>query len=84
VFFPLSWLVGTLPISIGGLGVVEGFLKKAFESVGVVSNKAALVAICQRLIMLIGSLPGVFVHIFGAHLPSRTEEFFVDSDENMD
>jgi hypothetical protein len=84
VFFPLSWLIGTLPISIGGLGVVEGFLKKAFESVGVVSNKAALVAICQRLIMLIGSIPGVFVHIFGAHLPSRTDEFFVDSDESMD
>jgi hypothetical protein len=84
VFFPLSWLVGILPISIGGLGIVEGWLKMAFESIGVVSKNAGTIAVCQRLIMLIGSLPGVFVHIFGAHLPSRTEEFFVDSDENMD
>ena len=84
VFFPLSWLIGTLPVSIGGLGVVEGFLKKAFESIGVISKNAALLAVFQRLIMLIGSVPGIFVHIFGAHLPSRTEEFFVDSDESMD
>jgi hypothetical protein len=85
VFFPLSWLIGVLPISIGGLGIVEGWLKFAFLQIpGVNAVPAAAIAVCQRLIMLIGSVPGVFVHIFGAHLPSRTEEFFVDSDENMD
>ena len=47
VFLPLSWLIGTLPISIGGLGIVEGWLKMAFKSIGVVSEKAALVALCQ-------------------------------------
>jgi uncharacterized protein (TIRG00374 family) len=73
VFFPMSWLIGTLPISIGGLGIVEGWLKVAFKSVGVPSRIAALIALCQRLIMLTGSLPGVFIHIFGAHLPSAKE-----------
>lgn len=81
VFFPLSWLIGTLPISIGGLGVIEGWLKMAFKSVGVLSRTAALIALCQRLVMLVGSLPGIFIHIFGAHLPSQKEMAAV-SDED--
>jgi len=73
VFFPMSWLIGTLPISIGGLGIIEGWLKVAFKSVGVPSGTAALIALCQRLVFLVGSIPGVFIHIFGAHLPSSED-----------
>ncbi|MHC4659819.1 MAG: lysylphosphatidylglycerol synthase transmembrane domain-containing protein [Planctomycetota bacterium] len=80
VFFPLSWILGSLPISIGGVGIMEGWLKIMFMKLPGVSSKEALaVALCQRLIWLIGSLPGLAVHLVGAHLPKEKVEFFVDS-----
>ncbi len=76
IFFPISWLLGSLPISVGGLGIVEGGLKVAFSQFAGASGQQALVlALCQRLIWLLGSLPGVVIHLLGAHLP---KDFSVD------
>jgi uncharacterized protein (TIRG00374 family) len=76
IFFPISWLLGTLPISVGGLGIMEGWLKVAFSQVSTVSGERALVlGLCQRLIWLFGSLPGVAIHLIGAHLP---KDFSID------
>lgn len=83
VFIPLSWMIGVVPVSIGGLGVVEGFLKVAFEGVGAESTRAAAIAVCQRLVLFIGAFPGVFIHLFGGHLPSEDKEFFIDSGDSM-
>jgi len=81
IFFPLSWLLGALPISVGGLGIMEGWLKVMFMQVGAISGKEALaLALCQRLIMLLASLPGALIHLIGAHLP---KDFFVDYQEPM-
>lgn len=79
IFFPLSWLLGALPISVGGLGIMEGWLKVMFMQVGAISGREALaLALCQRLIMLFASLPGALIHTIGAHLP---KDFFVDYQE---
>ncbi len=79
IFFPLSWLLGALPISVGGLGIMEGWLKVMFMQVSTMSGKEALaLALCQRLIMLFASLPGALIHMIGAHLP---KDFFVDYQE---
>lgn len=76
IFFPISWLLGALPISVGGWGIMEGWLKVAFSQVSTVSGERTLVlGLCQRLIWLFGSLPGVGIHLIGAHLP---KEFSVD------
>ena len=76
VFFPISWLLGAVPISVGGLGIMEGWLKVMFMRVGTISGKDALaLALCQRLIFLLASLPGVVIHLIGAHLP---KDFFID------
>lgn len=76
IFFPLSWLLGALPISVGGLGIMEGWLKVMFMRVGTMSGQDALaLALCQRLILVLASLPGALIHLIGAHLP---KEFFVD------
>jgi glycosyltransferase 2 family protein len=76
IFFPLSWLLGALPISVGGLGIMEGWLKVMFMRVGTMSGQDALaLALCQRLVLIIASLPGALIHLVGAHLP---KEFFVD------
>ncbi|MHC4260274.1 MAG: lysylphosphatidylglycerol synthase transmembrane domain-containing protein [Planctomycetota bacterium] len=81
VFFPISWLLGALPISVGGLGIMEGWLKVMFSRVCEVSSGHALVlALCQRLILLFASLPGVVIHLLGAHLP---KDFSIDYNEPM-
>jgi uncharacterized protein (TIRG00374 family) len=81
IFFPISWLLGLLPISVGGAGVMEWWLKEIFIRVcAVPSGHALVLALCQRLIWLFGSLPGVVIHLMGAHLP---KDFFVDYDKSI-
>ncbi len=81
VFFPLSWVVGAIPISIGGIGVIEGLLTILFVAAGADTEAAFSLSLCQRAILLIVALPGICVHLAGAHLPG--EEFFVDSNESI-
>lgn len=88
VLFPVSWMLGAVPVSIGGIGIMEGWIKIMFAKVSAANEaKSAVIAICQRIIWLVGSLPGVVIHISGAHLPRREalkEEFFVDDVRKAD
>ena len=83
IFFPISWLLGTLPISVGGAGIMELWLSEMFRRVcgPMAKNPAAALAISQRLLWLLGSLPGVAIHLFGGHLP---KDFSVDLDKTID
>lgn len=81
IFFPISWVVGVIPISVGGIGVIEGLLTFLFVSVGASQEHAFALSLCQRAFLLLISLPGVWIHIVGAHLPG--EEFFIDSDQSI-
>ncbi len=82
IFFPVSWLLGSVPISVGGLGIMEGWLKVMFMRVGTISSENALaLALCQRLVFLLASLPGAVIHLIGAHLP---RDFFIDYDKPME
>ena len=78
VFFPVSWLIGTIPVSVGGLGVIEGTVSFMFKAIGVSGKQASAIAVCQRLVWWVCSLPGVFIHLSGAHLPSNKKEIFID------
>ncbi|MCF7955593.1 MAG: flippase-like domain-containing protein [Phycisphaerae bacterium] len=81
VFFPISWVLGALPVSIGGIGVLEGGLAGLFAVLpGVTFNQGLALALCQRFVFILGSMPGVCIHLTGAHLPSDKEEIFIDSD----
>ena len=72
VFFPASWVLGALPVSIGGAVVVEVLLASMFvKFAGVAPEPAAAIALCQRAVWMIASLPGAAIHLFGAHLPRR-------------
>ena len=74
MFFPLSWIIGIIPISIGGAGVVELGIKGMFSRVTTVTALQGLIlALTQRVIFLIASLPGVVIHIFGRHLPDEEQ-----------
>jgi uncharacterized protein (TIRG00374 family) len=75
VFFPLAWMIGALPITIGGFGLWESVLVLLFVSVSVERDQAQALALVHRALWLFGSLPGVVIHLSGAHLP---KEFSVD------
>jgi uncharacterized membrane protein YbhN (UPF0104 family) len=72
VFFPLSWVIGVIPISVGGAGVMELGLKGMFSQVAQVTTEQGLgLALAQRIIWLLTSIPGVIIHITGKHLPAE-------------
>ncbi len=70
VFFPLTWALGAIPVSVGGAGVVEGGLTGLFMAVGAAKDQALAIALCQRVVWMISSLPGAYVHLAGRHLPT--------------
>ncbi len=79
VFFTLTWVLGTLPVSIGGTVIVEGTLAYLFIHYASVEAEAALaLVLSQRIIWILASLPGAVIHSIGAHLP---KDFFVDYDK---
>jgi uncharacterized protein (TIRG00374 family) len=79
VFFTLMWVVGALPVSIGGAVVVEGGLAYLFVKFAAVGPEAALaLALCQRIVWMLTSLPGAVIHLVGAHLP---KDFYIDYDK---
>jgi uncharacterized protein (TIRG00374 family) len=79
VFFTLTWVLGAVPISIGGAVVVEGALVILFTRVAGTDESAAwALALAQRVIWLLASVPGAFIHIIGAHLP---KDISIDLDD---
>ena len=74
VFFPVSWVLAALPISPAGAGVLEGGIVFLFTRIpGVTAEQALVLALCQRVLFLAGSLPGIIIHLSGTHLPKKTE-----------
>jgi uncharacterized membrane protein YbhN (UPF0104 family) len=68
VFFPMMWVVGSLPLSIAGIGILEGGLVILFVQFAGAEKEAVMaLALCQRLIWVLASFPGMLVHLTGAH-----------------
>lgn len=79
VFFTLAWVLGAIPVSIGGAGVVEASLVLLFVQVaGIEEASAWAIALSQRAVWMLASLPGAIIHLLGAHLP---KDFFIDYGE---
>jgi len=72
VFFPLTWALGAIPVSVGGAGVVEGGLAGLFNVIaGVSPEQAMAIALCQRAVWVLAALPGAWIHWTGRHLPKK-------------
>ena len=92
VFFTLTWVLGAVPVSIAGAGVVEGMLAFLFITfAGVAKEAASALALCQRAVWMLASLPGAAIHLIGAHLPGVSErglegrkDFFIDYNKPID
>lgn len=76
--FPVTWVIGAIPVSIAGLGVLEAGLIKLFTLLTATADSSAkALALCQRFVWVLASLPGGAVHLLGGHLP---EQFLVDEE----
>lgn len=73
VFFPLTWGLGAIPVSVGGAGVVEGGLAGLFILAGVEAEQALAIALCQRAVWIVAALPGAWIHWTGRHLPREEQ-----------
>lgn len=68
VFFPMVWAFGSIPISIAGIGILEGGLVFLFvKFAGADTETAITLALCQRLTWLVAAVPGLWFHLVGAH-----------------
>ena len=66
VFVPTGFLANSLPISFGGVGLMEGAFLKLFSSAGVATpEQAFMLGVAARLLMLAWALPGGIVAITG-------------------
>lgn len=83
VFFPVAWMIGAVPVSVGGLGIWENVLIGFFVAVGTqedIAGRASALALFHRALWLFGSLPGVVIHLAGAHLP---KDFSIDDNSTF-
>lgn len=81
MIFPGMWVVGALPISIAGFGILEGGITILFVRLaGATPEQAACLALCQRFIWILCSLPGALIHLTGGHLPQAIS--FDDSESS--
>ncbi len=81
VVFPVMWVVAAVPVTIAGLGVFEAGMVEMFGLLaGVPAEQAMVLALCQRFVWVIASLPGGLIHLLGAHLPR--EDISVDCEES--
>lgn len=76
VIFPISWVVAAIPVSVAGLGILEAGTVTLFTTLtGATAESALALALCQRFVWVLTSLPGGGVHLLGGHLP---RDFLVD------
>ncbi|UCE92966.1 MAG: flippase-like domain-containing protein [Flavobacteriaceae bacterium] len=74
VFFPMVWVISAIPISIGGLGILEGGVVLLFVQFTHADPDVVLaMALCQRLTWILASIPGLVVHLTGMHRLKASE-----------
>lgn len=86
VILPVMWVAGSIPISIAGVGIVEGGMIYLLMRFGGASyDAAAALALSQRAVWIIASLPGLGIYLFGKHLPKSPDgRFSIDASDEMD
>ena len=73
VYLPLIYILGAVPITPGGVGIVENLYVEAFRTVTVGASTIIALAMLARLIPILWSLPGLVVAITGPKLPKASE-----------
>lgn len=69
VYIPIIYIIASIPISPGGLGLVEFFYLTFFAVAAVSDSEVLALALTVRLIPMLCSLPGLVVALAGPKLP---------------
>ena len=73
VYLPLIYILGAVPITPGGVGIVENLYVKFFATATVGASTIIALAMLARFIPILWSLPGLVVAITGPKLPKASE-----------
>ncbi|MGC9455569.1 MAG: lysylphosphatidylglycerol synthase transmembrane domain-containing protein [Phycisphaerae bacterium] len=71
-YIPLVYILGAIPLTPGGVGLVEAFFVQFFRSPTVNPSEILAMALLARLIPVFWGLPGAIVAVTGPKLP-RTD-----------
>ena len=69
VYVPLIYIIGSVPLTPGGVGWVENWYVRFFESPQCGASTILVLALLARLIPVLWGLPGAVVAVTGARLP---------------
>ena len=70
IFVPLIYIAGAVPITPGGVGVIESLYVAMFVSIGTCTSSEVLaLALLARAIPMFWALPGAIVAITGTKIP---------------
>ncbi len=69
VYIPLIYIIGAIPITPGGIGLVEAFYILFFVTGTVGQTPVVALALLARMFDILRGLPGVIVLITGTRLP---------------
>ncbi len=74
VYVPLIYIAGAVPITPGGVGLVEGLYQAFFAAtLGCPASKVLALALLARLIPMFWGLPGAVVAVTGPKLPKEQD-----------
>jgi len=69
IFVPVIYIIGALPLTPGGMGVVEAGYVEFFSSAQCGPSTVLVLAMLARLVPMLISLPGLVVAVTGPKLP---------------
>jgi len=73
LYIPLIYIIGSVPITPGGVGLVELFYKIFFVSAAVMEHQVLALMVVARVLDILRGLPGLVVALTGAKLPKREQ-----------
>jgi hypothetical protein len=69
LYIPLIYIIGSVPLTPGGVGLIEHFFLVFFVASGATASQVLALALLARLIPLFWALPGLAVVVTGTRVP---------------
>jgi len=63
LLIPIAYVLATVPVTVGGMGVLEGSIVYLFSSVGMPVETCVSMVVCQRVMRMAASLPGGVIYV---------------------
>jgi len=71
LYIPLIYIIGAVPLTPGGIGLIEQFYLLFFVSAATTPSMVLALALLARLVPIVCGLPGVLVLVSGPRPPSE-------------